>query len=559
MADFLENGTILNTTDGTPFTVTSLCEKRKNCHFYNISICGEDKIFTRLFNYNDEKKAFYEKLVSEKIAVTETNWPVAFCNSPSQDIYGFISNAKPKDYISLSDLLYKRINPLSIKTEIDICLNLATLFGKLYENGYFFSNLTESDISFNPATGAIYLNTFSNITNDNTISSVESAKLTPPEYYHQKDKNIIPESARYILSIIMFIIFFRAHPFEGAKAHSKAFLTKEDLYNLYFKEPVFMLDTDDDSNRPSEYIYSKLQKKWDSFPDFIKELFIESFSKSAIKAPLSRPDELKWISALAKMRSFSFDCTCSSIITLSEEGKGSCSTCKKVFEVANKIQLKNYTIPAVNKTRIYRCQVTDNYTTANATQPVGVVIANPSKPQLLGFKNMTSETLICTTPDGSIKSINNGDIAPLINGISVKIYETTIHFINSLSVPVQPIQKAPVVTEEKTVQEDTFVFDTEASEETSPEATESTSGETAAPQETQDEQPIQSLSEEITSSPEGYATSVFDNKPVKSDNTVVFKEKPESSRDELQSITETGTQVATPEEADTTEGESEDE
>ena len=318
MADFLANGTILSTTDGTPFTVTAFCEKKKNCHLYNISIGGEDKIFSRLFNLSDEKKEFYEKIAAEKIATAETNWPVAFCNSPSENIYGFISNAMPKDYISLSDILYKRTNSLSIKSEIDICLNLATFFGKLYEKGYYLSGFAESDIAFNPVNGAVFLNVFNNITNDTTISSVESLKFTPPEYYHQKGKNIIPESARYILSVIMFIIFFHAHPFEGAKAHSKAFLTKEDLYNLYITKSVFMFEPDDDTNRPSEYIYSKLQEKWNNFPDFIKELFINSFSQAAIKDPCSRPDELRWISALVKMRSFAFNCTaCTCILSLS--------------------------------------------------------------------------------------------------------------------------------------------------------------------------------------------------------------------------------------------------
>ncbi len=553
MADFIANGTILHTTDKTPFTITSLCEKKKSCQTYNISIGGEDKVFTRLLGCTDEKKAFYESLASEKIAVTETNWPISFCNNPQEDIFGFISNAIPKDYTTLSDLLYKRTNPFGLKTEIDVCLNLATLFGKLCEKGYYFSNITEADVAFNPSNGTVFLNAFSNITNDKELYSASSVKFSPPEYYHQKGKNIIPESARYVLSIIMFIIFFRAHPFDGAKANSKAYLTKEDLYNLYLKEPVFMLDPNDDSNRPSEYIYSKLQEKWNSFPEFIKDLFIDSFSKSAIKEPLSRPDELKWINALVKMRSFSFVCTCTAILTLSEEGKGSCSSCNKAFEVACKIKLKNYTIPTVNKTRVYRCQVTDDYTVANAIEPVGVVVANPSNPQLLGFKNMTNETLICATPDGSTKVISNSEIAPIINGVSVEIYGTTIHFINSLSVPVPPLQKSPVEPEQTPVQEDVFVFDPEESQETAPETTE----ENPSVEATQSEEPIQTLSEEPFSSPKENATGIFDNKPLKSDNTAVFKEKPESSYEEPQPITEAETQADIAEETDTADGENE--
>lgn len=552
MADFLANGRVLQTTDGTPFTITALYEKRNRFEIYNISIGGEDKIFTRFIDCEDEKKSFYEKLASKKIATAETNWPVAFCNNPLENIYGFISNAMPKDYTTLSDLLYKRTSLFSLKTEIDICLNLASLFGKLCEKGYYVSNITESDIAFNTTNGAVFLNVFSGITNQQTIRPSSSIKFIPPEYYHQNGKNILPESARYILAVIMFIIFFRAHPIEGAKAHSKAYLSKEELYNLYLKAPVFMLDPNDDSNRPSEYIYSKLSEKWNSFPEFIKDLFIQSFAKDTIKDPLARPDELKWINELVRMRSFSFACTCSSILTLSEEGKGTCSNCKKAFEVACKIQLKNYTIPAINKTRIYRCQVTDDYTTANATQPVGVIVANPSNPQLLGFKNMTGETLVCTTSDGNQKLIAHSETAPIISGVSVEIYGTTVHFINSLSVPVQPVQKTVVEPEKATVQEDEFVFDSEEPPaEPTPETAQDHDGES------QDDVPVQTLSEEPL--PKENAAAKFISKPIKPENAVASKERQESSRDELQPIAEPETQEDSTEQPDSTDGDGEDE
>ncbi len=537
MADFIAKGRTLRTTDGIPFTVTAQSEAADSYQLYRVSLNGEDKIFTRLIGCSDEKKAFYEALGAEKLATAETNWPVAFCNNAQENIFGFISNTIPKDYKLLSDLLYERTNQFGLKNEIDICLNLATLFGKLCEKGYYISNLTEANVAFNPLNGAIFLNAFKNITNDKEIYSVNSIKFSPPEYYHQKSKGIIPESARYILSVIMFIVFFRAHPLDGIRASSKAYLTKDDLYSLYLKYPVFMLDPEDDSNRPSEYIYSKLQEKWDSFPSFIRDLFIESFSKKAIKEPLSRPDEIKWINALVKMRSFSFVCSCTAILSLSEEGKGSCPCCKKAFEVACKIKLKNYTIPTVNKTRVYRCQVTDNYTISNATEPVGVIVANPSNPQLLGFKNMTNEALVCTTIDGNTKTINNGEIAPLINGISVNIYETTIHFINSLSVPAQPIQKATVEPEQiTTIPEETVIFDPEAPAETSGGS--------------QSEEAVQTLSENPLFSYRENSTDNLGVKAFKTENIADFKEKPESSYEKAQAITEEESQEAPTEEAD---------
>ncbi len=467
MANLLANGTVLKTKDAADITIVSYIEHITAHQLYRVRYAGEEKVFTRLLNCDDDKKNFYETLAAQKILPTQTNWPIAFCDDKENDIFGFICDPIPEDYTTLSSLLFDRVSIYNPKQEIDVCLSLATVFGKLAEKGYFISSLSEDDVAFNINNGNVYLNIFQNISAKNKSKNFPSVRFIPPEYSLDNAITACAVNSRYILASLMFIIFFRYHPLDGASVVNKPFLSNQEMFSHYIQNPVFMFDLQNTSNRPSKYIQPQLQKKWDSFPEYIKELFSSSFSQNSKKDPSSRPDELTWITSLAKFRSCFFMCACGNTVTLSDEGTADCLYCGKKFNLPYKLQFTKYTVPVSAKARVYRCQVTDDFDISNATNPVGIIVSNPNNPQLLGFKNIVGFPLSCLTQNGNQKTLAMSETAPLNHGIQVSIYNSTVLFINSASTPAVAPPPAPIEPE-VTVQVEVPDAETEQATNTAP-------------------------------------------------------------------------------------------
>lgn len=450
MAEILENNLKLQTLDSAEFTIVGLKEKKPTHQTYIVDCSGEEKLFVAMLNQTLENKAHMQQLASKNLLPTETNHPLAFCDDEEKNIFGFISNEAP-NYTSLSSLIFERNAPYNPKQEIDVCLSIATAFGKLAQQGYFITSLTEDDFYFNITNGNIYMNAFQYITSPENDKISVSPRYLPPEYASGAHETATSVNSRFILAALIFSVMFRCHPFGGKQVITKPFLTNEDILNIYLTNPIFIFSETDTSNRPSEYIQQAVIKKWESLPEYIKELFQRSFSKASIENPEERPDEFEWLNALVKLRSFSFICSCSNLVTLSEEGKGECSNCQRKISLPCRLKLKDYTIPAIPKGRIYRCQVTSDYTSSTATEPVAVILTNPNNPQLLGYKNISSISLDCLTPAGVSKSLAPGEIAPLNDGIKVTAFETTILFINSTTTPAVPPAKTPIEEADSTV------------------------------------------------------------------------------------------------------------
>ena len=236
---------------------------------------------------------------------------------------------------------------------------------------------------------------------------------------------------RFSMSIILYMIFCLNHPLEGKKSLVPC-LTPAIQQKLYGEEPVFMMDPTDRSNAPDPKVHINSRVVWPCLPDYIQEIFIKAFSKQAMTNPNARPKELDWIKALVRFRSEIVPCpNCQSkggyndIFT--KDGKGcKCDRCNAPLGVPFRLELSEYSVPAVFDSRIYRCQI-GPCNADEALDPVARIAYNdPTRPTQLSIKNLTEYSWDATTPSGKSKKVMSKEIIPLIDGIKFSIKNAEI-------------------------------------------------------------------------------------------------------------------------------------
>jgi serine/threonine protein kinase len=91
----------------------------------------------------------------------------------------------------------------------------------------------------------------------------------------------------FSLSVLIFYMLMVAHPLEGAKEAAIKALDLPAMTKIYGKEPIFIFDPNDDSNRPVPGIHDNALAFWRIYPQFLRDIFIRAFT-IGIKRPEKR-------------------------------------------------------------------------------------------------------------------------------------------------------------------------------------------------------------------------------------------------------------------------------
>jgi len=109
-------------------------------------------------------------------------------------------------------------------------------------------------------------------------------------------------SDSFSLSVILFILFFGNHPFEGAAAAQHPYLTDEIRRKLYGSGAVFIFDPENENNRPVRGIHQSVIRSWPSFPKVLKDAFVQEFCQMGVRNPRSRLSVGQWEDKIKEVR-----------------------------------------------------------------------------------------------------------------------------------------------------------------------------------------------------------------------------------------------------------------
>ena len=334
-------------------------------------------------------------------------WPQMLTNK-RDGYFGYVMDLRPTSYKDIiKGKMVVDFNQFSNPdlTRISVAIKICEALKKLHANGLCFHDINDGGFFINPANGKVLICDCDNVTPEGDRSPISGKmRYMAPEIVMG---NLLPSKRTdyFSLSVILFLLLYCNHPFEGAKALSYPAFTPAVEKEVYGQNAVFVCDPLNDCNRPVKNIHTNVLKYWDFYPKTLNEAFVKAFSKESILNPMSRMRDTEWINTLCRTRDLLVKCGCGNETFARKDG---CHFCKKPLSIPFGLQINGQKIPISSGKSIYS---SNTIIGGNIFEEAGQVLVNKKTGQL-GIKN-NSSTEWAIFDSGRIETIKNGGIVIL--------------------------------------------------------------------------------------------------------------------------------------------------
>ncbi len=328
--------------------------------------------------------------------------------------FGYVMDLRPEGYYEVTEYMLCHQRFKSFRTVIDAAMQIVSAFRILHNDGYSYQDLNDGNFFIHPRTGKVLICDNDNVAPDGTVTGIiGKPRYMAPEIVMKKS---MPDSLsdRFSMAVILYILFCLNHPLEG-KRYLVAGLTPAMQEKLYGSEPLFIMDPTDSRNGPHPEVHRNTLAVWPCLPDYMKKIFLDSFSQKAFQNPSARPIELEWLKVLTRFRSEIVDCQCGNEVFTQEGMPCRCDGCGKLLKLPYRLQLPDYCIPAVRDSRIYRCQVCICNDT-DALTPIAQVVQKEGS-GAMGIRNKSGKRWYAANTRGENVTVEPEEVIPLYDGI----------------------------------------------------------------------------------------------------------------------------------------------
>lgn len=394
---------------------------------YLVEVCGEKKALKWYLNAPDDK--FYRNLAQNIASGAPSDaflWP-EYLTEKQQGRYGYIMKLRPQNYYEFGNFLLAKVSFKSFTAMLSAAMKICDGFMMLHRFGYSYQDLNDGNFFIDPQTGDVLI-----CDNDNVMPQGEKSGIMGKARYMAPEivAGGIPDkySDRFSLSVILFMLFYANHPFEGAKVVACPCMTEAFEKKFYGSEALFIYDPTDKSNLPVRGIHQNVIRRWPVFPQMLRDAFIEEFSKEKLQDPCTRMIEQNWKKIISSVRDSLVVCQhCAeeTFVNVSDS-TDKCMNCGKDVDLSKRLVINNRSLPLTQNTYIYIDE--DN-------TPDGVVTTDSNGFMLI--KNISTETWTVETPSGKIKTVAPNEILPVKEGLKITFrvhtmpYKAEIKFMSN--------------------------------------------------------------------------------------------------------------------------------
>lgn len=414
----LSKNSIVSLVGGGTATIVKELGRGGQGIVYLVEVCGEKKAFKWYLNAPDDK--FYRNLEHNIASGAPSDaflWP-EYLTEKQQGSYGYIMKLRPQNYYEFGNFLLAKVSFKSFTAMLSAAMRICDGFMMLHRFGYSYQDLNDGNFFIDPQTGDVLI-----CDNDNVMPQGEKSGIMGKARYMAPEivAGGIPDkySDRFSLSVILFMLFYANHPFEGAKVVACPCMTESFEKRFYGSEALFIYDPIDKSNLPVRGIHQNVIRRWPVFPQLLRDTFIEEFSKEKLQNPSSRMIEQNWKKIISTVRDSLVVCRhCAeeTFVNISNT-TDKCMNCGKDVDLSKRLVINNRSLPLINKTAIYIDE--DN-------TPDGVVTTDSNGFMLI--KNVSSETWTVETPSGKIKTVAQNEILPVKEGLKITFRVHTVPY-----------------------------------------------------------------------------------------------------------------------------------
>ena len=340
--------------------------------------------------------------------------------------FGYLMDLRPTEYKKSQKLLDRQFS-LSYTQVCSVALALADSFRKLHVKGLSYQDINWGNLFINPDKGTILICDNDNVAphGSSSIGISGTYGFMAPEVVRAEHK---PDqySDLFSLAVLMFQLLFLEHPFNGRRWAKIACWDDFAKKKLYGTEPIFIFDPTNDANRPMPGVQDNAVLFWNMYPKYIKEHFIQVFTKGLTDRQNGRLLEEDWIDAFRHLRASIFPCPhCGRENIFEPEIAGNLicwgKSCNKHLSPPPRLQLKigkrERELVLNPDTKLYQYQLEPHqHDVEKGDQVIGEVAKSPSGKW--GLRNLTKENWQYTT-DGVTKDVEPGKAFVLNRDIAV--------------------------------------------------------------------------------------------------------------------------------------------
>ena len=339
-------------------------------------------------------------------------WPLDL-SVKNNGCFGYVMRLRPEGYEEFGRFLLAKARFKSFDAMFTAAMKICDGFKNLHRVGCSYQDLNDGNSFISPETGDVLICDNDNVVADGQKSGIRGkARYMAPEVVAGGLPN--KYSDRFSLSVVLFMLFFANHPFEGSRVSGCPCMTEDYEKKFYGSEAIFIFDPDNRFNRPVPGKHVNVIKRWPIFPKVLKDAFIQEFSQEKLKNPTKRITEAQWEPVIARARDTLVACPHCGEETFADLANGltKCMDCGKELKASHVLSIaarpESRDIPLTVGSRIF---------IDSDTVPEAAVVKDANGIMLL--KNISSEQWGVVTPSGKPRTLKPQEIMPVREGMSI--------------------------------------------------------------------------------------------------------------------------------------------
>ena len=348
-------------------------------------------------------------------------WPLDLATARDVPGFGYVMPLRPQGYFGMVDLVTGRVD-VAFRQLATMGLELAHSFLLLHTKGLCYRDINFGNVFFNPEDGAVLICDTDNVGIDG--DSPGNVWGTPYFMAPEVMRGESPPSTtsdQFSLAVLLFYMFMVHHPLEGARALEFEIFDRDAMMQLFARDPVFIYDPDDASNRPVPGHHDTVITYWPLYPRFLRELFITAFT-AGLRNPGSRVWESTWRSAMMRLRDAVVFCpSCAKQNFFDEEAaQATCWACHRVIPRPLRLRIGRQTVVLTHDAKLYPHHLRLTY---DFSAPIASVVRHPQHPNRWGLRNLTSEPWTAVQADGTTHEVAAGRSVQLLPRLTLRFTE----------------------------------------------------------------------------------------------------------------------------------------
>lgn len=346
-------------------------------------------------------------------------WPKLVAEEPDGS-FGYLMDLRPPEYKSFTDVLNAKIRVAKHSVRVNAALTIVESFIALHRQGKSYQDLNDGNFFINPQSGDVLI-----CDNDNVapygvnLGIAGKCRYMAPEVVMGEKPGM--QSDYFSLAVMLFLLLFLSHPFEGEKVIKSVCLTDEHEKRHYGSDPVFIFDPVNRANKPVRGVHNNAITLWPLYPEFIRQAFVASFTKG-IRSREERLPDSEWIRLFIRLRDeiVTCGCGCENFACVNEiPGSNSirCLGCGAEMVRPLRLAAQRYSPALYPGNKLYACHLSAG--SSDFRRVVGEVVRNKKNLNLWGIRNLSGTPWYAVLPDGEKKTVAPNAVLPVFRNVSV--------------------------------------------------------------------------------------------------------------------------------------------